>query len=289
MNLNDAHKQFIRHLKRLGRSKATIIAYNKDIEQLIDYMARLGKTDPKDVTLEDLNSFMAHFIAEGYTPKSVSRKTNSTKTFFSFMTDKGYVSKNVAENLKHPKVELAPPRILSQMEYRALRDVARNDRRAYVMLEVFLQTGLSISEVSALELDHIHLNDDEPYIYIPARDSKLERRVPLNPAIVSLLRDYIQNDRAGQKGKHLFVTRTGRPMLVRNIRAMLHRYFIRAGLKDVSVNDLRHTFIAHNLLNGVSLPYLSKVLGHKRLSTTERYLSYVDVDPVGSKAELAVL
>ena len=74
---------------------------------------------------------------------------------------------------------------------------------------------------------------------------------------------------------HVFVTKSGKPFLIRNIRTAVERYFRLAEIKDAKVNDLRHTFVAHHLKHGVSLVVLSKVLGHKRVSTTERYLQYV--------------
>jgi len=74
---------------------------------------------------------------------------------------------------------------------------------------------------------------------------------------------------------HVFVTKSGKPFLIRNIRTAVERYFRLAEIKNAKVNDLRHTFVAHHLKHGVSLTVLSKVLGHKRVSTTERYLQYV--------------
>ena len=73
----------------------------------------------------------------------------------------------------------------------------------------------------------------------------------------------------------LFVTKTGRPLLVRNIRTAIDRYFKLAGIKNAKVNDLRHTFVAHHLMSGTSLVLVSKLAGHKRLATTEKYLNLI--------------
>ena len=62
---------------------------------------------------------------------------------------------------------------------------------------------------------------------------------------------------------------------MRNIRAAIDRYFRLAGIDNVKVNDLRHTFIAHQLMSGASVVFLQKLAGHKRLSTTEKYLDLV--------------
>ena len=73
----------------------------------------------------------------------------------------------------------------------------------------------------------------------------------------------------------LFVTKTGRPLLVRNIRTAIDRYFKLAGIENAKVNDLRHTFIAHHLAAGTPLTLIGKLVGHKRLSTTEKYLNLI--------------
>ena len=79
----------------------------------------------------------------------------------------------------------------------------------------------------------------------------------------------------------VFVTKNGRPLLVRNIRTAIDKSFEKAGIKNAKVNDLRNTFIAHHLANGVGLPTVSKLVGHKRLSTTEKYLNILK--PIGKE------
>ena len=78
MTLKEAHQQFVDNLKSRSRASATILAYGKDIDQLVKYLEVQGKTDPSEVILEDLQAFMAKLGKESYTAKSISRKTNST-------------------------------------------------------------------------------------------------------------------------------------------------------------------------------------------------------------------
>ena len=89
--------------------------------------------------------------------------------------------------------------------------------------------------------------------------------------------------------KALFVTKTGRPLLVRNIRTSIDRYYKKAGISGAKVNDLRHTWVAHHLTSGASLVLISKIAGHKRLSTTERYLSLIEQPKGEEKAKLEQL
>jgi integrase/recombinase XerC/integrase/recombinase XerD len=85
------------------------------------------------------------------------------------------------------------------------------------------------------------------------------------------------------------VTKTGRPLLVRNIRTAIDRYFKLAGVKDVKVNDLRHTWVTHQLASGLSLVIVAKLAGHKRVSTTEKYLQYVPARTTEDKIKLEEL
>ena len=276
INLRDAHQQFIGHLKGRSRASATILAYGKDIEQLVSYLLSdpIKKEDANEITTPDLQSFMEKLLKEGYTTKSISRKTNSTKTFFKFLKISGLINEDPASSLEHPKFENKPPRILTKVEYRALRDAAKGDLRIFAIIELFLQTGLRIGELAKITLDNLDLDSPNPSLQVKAFEGSAERTIPLNKPAVGAIKKYLEV-RAKTQNKALFVTKTGRPLLIRNIRTAIDRYFKMAGIKDAKVNDLRHTWIAHHLSSGTSLTLISKLAGHKRVSTTERYLQYI--------------
>lgn len=276
INLRDAHQQFIGHLKGRSRASATILAYGKDIEQLVTFLneAPISKENAEEISTEDLNAFMAKLAKEGYTTKSISRKTNSTKTFFKFLKNSGLIADDPADNLEHPKFENKPPRILSKVEYRALRDAAKGDLRIFAIIELFLQTGIRIGELAKLTIDDIDLNPASSVLHIRPFEGSTEREIPLNKPAVEAVQKYLEV-RPKTQNKALFVTKTGRPLLIRNIRTAIDRYFKIAGIKDAKVNDLRHTWIAHHLSTGTSLTLISKLAGHKRVSTTERYLQFI--------------
>ena len=275
--VHDAHKKFIDHLNSQSRSSATVLAYGKDIEQLKDFLSDLKKNHVTEIVTKDLQAFMAKLQKEGYTPKSISRKTNSTKTFFRFLKINEFVTDDPAVLLEHPKFEMKPPRILNKMEYRALRDAARDDTRISAIIELLLQTGIRIGELSKLKTNDVkYSNTGKPgELSVPAGESYPERTVPLNKAAEAALKKYIEV-RPKTKEDTLFVTKTGRPLLVRNIRTAIDRYFRIAGIRNAKVNDLRHTFVAHHLMSGTSLVLVSKLAGHKRLATTEKYLNLIE-------------
>lgn len=270
VSLRNAHEEFKNYLKEKGHSASTIIAYGKDIDQLVRFLESLAKNSPNEATKEDIQAFLAKMTKEGYTPKSISRKINSTRTFYRFLKINEYVTDDPSLLVEHPTYHLAPPRILTPTEYRALRDAARNDARMYSVIELLLQTGIRIGELANLRLSDI-IKDG---LKIAPFEKHEARIVPLNRRAKEALDSYLKI-RPQTKDDHVFVTKSGKPFLIRNIRTAVERYFRLAEIKDAKVNDLRHTFVSHHLKHGVSLLVLSKVLGHKRLSTTERYLQFV--------------
>ena len=274
VNFKEKADLFVKDLEAKNRSESTVIAYAKDIEQLLNYFSKIGINSLDKVTIEDLEGYRQNLQDNNYTPKSVSRKINSTRTFFRYLLDHGYIQDNVSEKLAHPRFELKPPRVLSEMEYRALRDVSRVDIRLYSIVEILLQTGIRIGELAALTLDDIRKSKDGKidFLYIKAAGSHPSRKVPLNKSAKKALDDYLLV-RPETEDDTVFVTKNGRPLLVRNIRTAIDKSFEKAGIKNAKVNDLRNTFIAHHLANGVRLPTVSKLGGHKRLSTTEKYLN----------------
>ena len=271
IDLKTAHAQFTEYLASRRRARATIVAYGKDIEQVTTFLANMGKKTMTEVTRDELEAFLKKLASDKYTPKSISRKINSIKTFFRFLKASGAVSMDPAIEIEHPKYEVKPPRILSKIEYRALRDACRGDVRMYAIVELFLQTGVRIGELAAVTLSDI--KGDE--LHIATQEGHAERMVPLNKAAKEALTRYVAIRSPNATGKALFVTKTGRALLIRNIRTAIDRYFRIAGIEGAKVNDLRHTFIAHHLMAGTSITILSKLVGHKRLSTTERYLELV--------------
>jgi site-specific recombinase XerD len=262
-----------------------VIAYAKDIEQLLNFLSKEGFSSLQDVKTEDLEKYKQSLQDNNYTPKSVSRKINSTRTFFKYLLESGDIKDNPAEKLAHPKFKTKPPRILTEMEYRALRDVSRVDARLYSIVEILLQTGIRIGELAALTLDDVRKskNGKIDFLYIKAAGSHPARKVPMNKSAKKALDEYLEI-RPETEDDTIFVTKNGRPLLIRNIRTAIDKAFEKAGIKNAKVNDLRNTFIAHHLANGVSLVTVSKLVGHKRLSTTEKYLNLVKMQTEEKKS-----
>ena len=249
----------------------------------MEFLTGQKKANVHEVTAEDIRNFLLKLEKSGYTKKSLSRKLNSTKTFFRFLKIQEYITDDPASLVEHPKFETKPPRILTPMEYRALRDAARDDIRLAAIIEVLLQTGIRIGELASLRTDDVYFSQEskEGHLYIAPQENRYERTVPLNKSAETALKRYMEV-RPKTPNNALFITKNGKPLLVRNIRTAIDRYYRKAGISGAKVNDLRHTWVAHHLSRGTSLLLISKIAGHKRLSTTERYLAIIQ-PPTGEE------
>ncbi len=272
VSFTSAQEKFLTHLKSQKRSSATVIAYGSDLAQLGNFLASHKITQATTVATPHLSDFIAFLSSQNYTPKSVSRKINSIKTFFKFLHAQNLVPTNPATPLIHPKYDTKPPRILTPAEYKNLRDASRLDIRVSAIIELLLQTGMRISELANLRLEDIKKSE----LFIRGQENNLSRTIPVNRSAAAAVQNYLAI-RPSVTDTHLFITKTGRPLLIRNIRTSIDHYFKRAGIKDAKVNDLRHTFIAHQLSHGVDPEVVHKHVGHRRLSSTQKYLEYITI------------
>jgi len=280
--LNKLLPKFIDDLNKKGRSPSTILAYRADLEQLINFLAKRNKATSDQILSSDIEGFRDTLLSEKYTAKSTSRKLNAVKTFFRWLKANSYTTSDASHDVSHPKIENTMPKFLSPIEYRALRDVIKTDSRIATMVELMLQTGIRISEVANLKVENVK----ETEMTIEAYATQPQRTVPLNNAAKGTLQSFLKNKNGSI---FVFVSKNGKPLAVRNIRAAIDRYMQRAEIPGYSVNDLRTTFIVENLKRGVDLVTISQVAGHKRLSTTERYLELAGVTESGKKQSLEEL
>lgn len=263
-------EKFIKNLQAQEKSQFTIVAYKKDIEQFVGHLTSQEKSDIREVKKEDIESFIEKLLTDNYTKKSASRKLNSIRTFLRYLKNEGIVEHNPSLYVSHPKYQQNAPRIFSKLEYRALRDFAKEDPRTYALVEILLQTGIKIGELAGIKVEDV--KDDS--LHIRSYGTSTGRDVPLNKASKKAIEEYLKI-RGSAANPALFVTRTGKPLLVRNIRQIITRCFREVGVENATVNDLRNTFIAHQLMSGSSIEYIGKIVGHKRLSSTERFLNLV--------------
>ncbi len=279
MNPDNLLKEFVTHLAGKGRSESTVIAYNKDIKQLFEYLkSNEPGFDISKLNTSQLEKYVQTITNSGdYTLKTVSRKINSLKTFCKYLVERKLIVSDVSKPIAHPEYSPQLPRTLSALEYRALRDTARSNIRLFTMVELLLQTGLRIGELSRLKVKHFEQKQN--ILLIEAFSSNKERKVDLNEVAIAALKTYLAEFPATETESYLFQTRSGKPVLIRNIRTAVHRAFRKAGIKSATVNDIRNTFIVFQLENGIKISRLAEIVGHQKPTTTEKYLQLVEKRP----------
>jgi site-specific recombinase XerD len=186
---------------------------------------------------------------------------------------KKHIKDNPAANIAHPKFRIKKQRFLTKQEYLALKEQSRENPKIYAIIELLLQSGIRISELSRLKVKDVVVLKTNSYIKIEASSNNEERKVPLNQKALSMLKSHLTFYKLTTKVNYpVFATKTGKPIEVRNIRSSIDKMLLKAKIKNACVNDLRNTFIVYQLSSGFPIAKLGEIVGHKNLSTTSRYL-----------------
>jgi site-specific recombinase XerD len=280
--IDEAYKLFKEELANKNYSSSTILAYQTDIQQLCQFLKQEGLNSMSQVTSQDIVKFQDSLNKKKYLPVSLARKLNAFRSFFNFCHRQNLMTHNPAGQIISPKFDKPAPRILSRMEYRALRDTCRNNPRTAALIEIFIQTGLKVSEVAKLKTEDV--KKDRLII----TSGKNQREIPLTSSAQKALEKYLKV-RPNSKNPQVFITKNGTPLLIRNMSTILKRCFREAEIKNASLNSLRHTWIYHQLASGLPLQTVSQLVGHKRISSTAIYLSLIDNQKITARNQIKEL
>jgi integrase/recombinase XerD len=255
--------------------------YQSDLENLAAFLANTRIDYWNFVGLRDLQHYLADLDRRQLAPASRNRKTYAIKTFFRFLVQSGYLTKDPAAELIPPDVPQKERRFLSEDEYqRVLAEASTTRDRA--ILEVFLQTGLRLSELVHLSTYDLELpkrisRDPENVGFLKVRRKRGKEVVlPLNWKVCEALsvwlreREYLVS--RGERSEALFVSKFRKQMTPRSIRYLVKKYLGRAGIHGASVHTLRHTMATHYLAKGGDLKSIQEMLGHESIETTQIYL-----------------
>jgi len=214
----------------------------------------------------------------GYSASTRNRKTHSMKSLFHFLHHLSITSHNIAEQLIPPSVQKHEPRFLSEAEYqRLLRECSHKPRDAAI-IELYLQTGMRLSELARLQLVDIEI----PKRITPDPDNmgavRVRRKggkyvyIPLNHKACKAIAAYltVRPDIIGETA--LFISQFKRPISIRAIQERVTKYAKEAGIQ-ASVHTLRHTMATHHVARGTDLKTVQETLGHADLKTTSIYVS----------------
>ncbi len=291
----DHLKNFLQYL-RLNRnlSPHTVRAYESDLTQFLDTVAsRAGVSrrdlEPAALDRATIRGFLADAHAHGQSRATAARKLAAVRTFLRYLRREGVIDDDPGALVATPKRDVRMPAHLSEQEMIALLAAPAGDeplgRRDHAMLELFYASGLRLSELAGLDIDDVNLS--AKMVRVLGKGSK-QRLVPFNTSTASAIRAYLR-DRAiltrgnalvgtGRRGRGpadadaLFVNYRGGRLSVRSIDRLVRRYVAACSSRlGISPHALRHSFATHLLQRGADLRAIQELLGHARLSTTQRY------------------
>ena len=259
-------------------SARTRVEYHNDLVDLACFLERRGKDALRAVGLSDLEAYQAEMDSRGFAPSSRRRKTHTLKAFFGFLSNQSVLMSNIADRLIPPRSQRREPRWLSEREYKDLLRACSHHPRDAAIIELFLQTGLRLSELAALTLADIELptkptpDEDNVGFARVTRKGGSMGLIPLNHKACKALKAWTSL-RPVCYHDSLFVSKYAAPMSRRAIQATVSRYLVEAGIRGASVHSLRHTMATHHAARGTDIRTLQETLGHADLATTAMYVS----------------
>jgi integrase/recombinase XerC len=303
-------KAFLEFL-RLNRnaSRHTVRAYESDVLQFLQHAAREAGVPRDEVSTAHLTrAAMRQFLAElyelGQSRSTAARKLAAARTFLRYLRHEGVIDADPGALVATPKRDVRMPAHLSEAEMAALVVAPAADaplgRRDRAILELFYASGIRLSELVGLDLDDVNLS--ARMVRVLGKGGK-QRLVPFNVSTAAAIRAYLKDrelllrgapvaarvgarlrerenrrsptDRQRRdrvKKDPLFVNYRGTRLTVRSVDRLVRRYVAATSARmGISPHALRHSFATHLLQRGADLRAIQELLGHARLSTTQRY------------------
>ncbi len=284
----DGYKAYLKDVKRT--SSNTIEAYIRDVTQFISYC-----TDNKTHTISKVNeSFIRKYIEYlTFLGKSEATKTRiiaSLRCYFKYLISADAMKTNPTVGIKFKKAEKKLPGVLEANEIVLLLSQPDNNDykgiRDKAMLELLYATGIKVSELIELNINDINTQVG----ILHTHNSKNERIIPIYPAAIKHLNEYINSVRPAiiqdDSTEILFTNMNGQPMSRQGFWKIIKYYADKAGIdKDITPHTLRHSFAAHLLENGAQLRDIKEMLGHSDISSTQVYAQLVKSKYVQSYAK----
>lgn len=254
-------------------SEHTVIAYEKDLRQFLEFTEVESEVEIKEVNSSLVRSWMVSLLENDYSALSVHRKLSTLRSFFKWLQKEGVIEKNPMRSISGPKVKKELPSFAQQGEL--LNDEIEpffsddfDGVRDRLMFEMFYQTGIRSSELINLKVKDVQ-NDT---IKVLGKRSK-ERIIPIDKGLLKLINCYsVLRSEVGVMSDYLIVLKSGKKLYPKFVYRKINNYLGKAtGLRKKSPHVLRHTFATHMLNNGAELEVLKDILGHANLSATQVY------------------
>jgi integrase/recombinase XerD len=269
----DNFLQFIAAEK--GMSENTAGAYRNDLCQFAEFMRGLGRSS-WDLDRDILQRYRADLYERRYADTTVARKIAAVRSFLHFLKAEGVLAEDLTEHLASPRIGKYLPRSIAEDDVEFLLALPSSDSpaglRDRAMLRMLWATGMRVSELVSLDLDHVDLTTDT--VRCTGKGSK-ERQIPFGLRARGALNAYLEDGRPSllrRAAEHaLFLNHHGERLTRQGFWLILKAYARKAGIDSISPHTLRHSFATHLLNNEAELRVVQELLGHSNISTTQIY------------------
>ncbi len=276
MPLQNLVKDFLEYLQyERACSAHTLKAYEDDLSNFFVFITNLGFQDWNSIRYTDLNHYIMKLGSADYKSSTMERKIASLKSFFHWLQHKAVINHNPADLLRSPKKAKHLPEVIGQAEIMQIIDTMPEtsilDIRNKCLLIFLYATGLRVSELVGLDLDHVDIRQNQ--LRVIGKGNK-ERQVPLGRRAIGVLKQYLiaRKEIDFEQKQALFLTRNGKRLSDRMVRNILDRILLELGQsRHIHPHMLRHSFATHLLENGAHIRVIQEMLGHASLSTTQVY------------------
>ena len=263
-------------MRERNASAHTIKAYRGDLE---NFAAYAGSRNLRQIDHLAIRGFLSHLYEKGLSKTSVARSLAAVRSLYRWLAQEGEVEQNPAALVATPKLPRKLPRVPTIEEMNTLLDgampeVAAFPERDRLLLELLYGCGIRNSELVGIDLDDVRLSAEA--ILIRGKGKK-ERYVPFGDPVKKALASYLPmrqqiTTKRKQNVPALLINQRGGRLTTRSVGRIIKKIAVAKGLPpDVHPHTLRHAFGAHLLEEGADLRAIQEMLGHERLSTTQRY------------------
>ncbi|MBU1627205.1 tyrosine-type recombinase/integrase [bacterium] len=289
-------KSYKNHLKfEVNASAHTIRAYVSDINDFYSflkdykYLKSEEEFKPDEIKHTTIRSYIGSMLERKLERVSINRRLSSLRTFFDFLIREGHSENNPAKQTMSPKMPYKTADFMSLDDVLYILDSSAKVQgpfgiRNRNIFEILYSTGIRVGELVTLDLEDIDLN--EKIIYVRGKGRK-DRIVPFGGKCKEALNSYLEvrnelfkKNKKPQKGddRALFLNKTGRRLTTDGVRLILKTFLKKISLhRKVTPHTFRHTAASHLLDSGADMMVVKELLGHKDLSTTQKY-THVTVD-----------
>lgn len=255
-------------------------AYLRDLNEFEVFLNSKGLYRLAEANQADVASYLLKLKEEGKSAATVNRKMASVRAFYKYLNSQGIITENPANDIKAPKIAR------KEIEYLTIEEVEKllatpdgsvKGVRDTAILEVLYATGLRVTEIIEMDLDHVNLRMG--FVTCTGEHGKA-RIIPLGRPARKAMDEYIYEGRAkllrdkSDKENALFLNYYGERLTRQAMWKILKEYAKKAEIdKKITPQILRNSFAVHMVQNGADLKSLQELLGHEDLAATQIYLS----------------